>query len=202
MEGRAINIAVFASGAGSNLRQLYTLGERGDLGPGHIVLLISDQPNCGAVQFATQVSLPVMAANHKSQGGRDLWEATMVAQLQAHGIDLVVLAGYMRIIGNTMLQSFQGRVINLHPSLLPAFQGLDAVKQAFYAQVAETGVTVHFVDEGLDSGPIIRQMRVPVAPQDSLEDLLHRVHEAEHRLLPQVVRELSEMMAKGQDIFQ
>lgn len=183
-------IAVFASGAGSNFRNLLAAQARGDIGQWQIVCLVSDKPNCGAVAHAQAQGLPVWAHGQKAYGGKDAWESGVTAFLVSHHVDLLVLAGFMRLVGQTLLTAFEGRMINVHPSLLPAFPGLDAPAQALAAGVHETGVTVHKVDAGLDTGPIIAQMHVAIEPGDTLEMLVARLHRAEHELLPRVLREL------------
>lgn len=183
-----VRIAVFASGQGSNFRRLADAAQAGDLAGGRVVLLVSDRPDCGAVAHARVSGLPVFARRHTEFGGRDGWENAVLRELASCRIDLIVLAGYMRIVGPTLLSAYGGRMVNVHPSLLPDFPGLHAVRQALLAGVAETGVTVHYVDEGVDTGPVIAQARVPILPGDTEETLTERVHAAEHALLPAVVR--------------
>ena len=185
-----VAIAVFASGTGSNARRLYELAAKGTLAPAHVALLVSDQPESKAVAFAKGVGLPVFAMRHKDAGGKDAWEKAVVAKLAEYDISLIVLAGYMRLVGPVLLRAYGGRMINLHPSLLPEFKGLDAISQALKAGVAKTGVTVHYVTEGLDDGPIIAQKHVAILPDDTKDTLSERIHAAEHELLPTVVRTL------------
>ena len=189
-EDNIVRIAVFASGAGSNFRRLRECGEIGLLGSGRVALLVSDKPTCAAVAYAHATGVPTVAVTHKEAGGKDAWERLMAAALQEHRVSLVVLAGYMRILGPTLIEAYAGRMINLHPSLLPQFEGLNAIDQALDAGVSETGVTVHYVDAGLDTGPVIAQERVPIYPSDTHDELAGRIHLAEHDLLPRVVREL------------
>ncbi len=183
-----IRIAVFASGTGSNFRRLHEVSERGELAPGKVVLLVSDQPSCLAVSYARKAHVPVIAHTFKELGGKAAWEAHVVEKLREEGVSLIALAGYMRLVGDTLLSPYKGRMINIHPSYLPEFPGLDAVQQALDAKVPETGVTIHFVDEGLDSGPIIDQRRIQIEPTDTHETLLQKVHAVEHQLFPQVVQ--------------
>lgn len=192
-----VRIAVLASGQGSNFRRLAAASRDGELAGGRVALLVSDQPSCGAVAHARALGLPVFARRHKASGGRDGWENAVLAELAAHRIDLIVLAGYMRIVGPALLAAYGGRTVNVHPSLLPHFPGLHAVRQALLAGVPETGVTVHYIDEGIDTGPVIAQARVPVLPGDTEEALLERVHAAEHALLPVVVRDICGKCAAG-----
>ncbi|MCY0901538.1 MAG: phosphoribosylglycinamide formyltransferase [Firmicutes bacterium] len=185
-----VRIAVLASGTGSNFRNLVECSRAGGLAGGEVVCLVSDRPDCGAARWADDQGIASWRATHKSLGGRDAWEAQAVGYLREQRIDLIVLAGYMRVVGAALLLPWEGRMINIHPSLLPAFPGLHAPAQALAAGVSETGVTVHFVDSGMDTGPILAQRSVPVFPSDSLTTLTARIHEVEHALLPSVVGQL------------
>ncbi len=187
-----VRIAVFASGAGTNFRRLCEAAQAGELSGGRIALLVSDQPGSGAVAYARESGYAVFTMTHREAGGRAAWEELALGALRAAGVDLVVLAGYMRLVGAGLLEPYAGRMINVHPSLLPQFPGLHAVRQALAAGVATTGVTVHQVDAGLDSGSVIVQESLPILAGDTEETLLRRLHAVEHRLLPQVVRSLCE----------
>lgn len=188
--GDPLAIAVFASGTGSNFRTLLAHSEQGMLGRGCIVCLVSDRPDSGAVAHAVSRGLPTFTATHQELGGRKAFEEAALAFLASHGVRWIVLAGYMRLVGRTLLQAYEGHMINIHPSLLPHFPGLDAPAQALSAGVSETGVTVHYVDAGMDTGQIIAQTRVPILPNDSLAALTTRIHAAEHELLPRIVAQL------------
>jgi phosphoribosylglycinamide formyltransferase-1 len=173
-------IGVLVSGRGTNLQALIAAGLP-------VVAVASDKRDAPALQRARDAGIPTATFGldcHESREERDLVMATW---LEEHGVELVVLAGYMQILRTAFLERFPGRIVNVHPSLLPAFPGLRAIADALEAGVDTTGVTVHFVDEGVDTGPVIRQEEVPVEPRDTLED---RIHAVEHRLLPSVVREL------------
>ncbi len=178
MSGR---IAVGVSGAGSNLRALVTAAGRGDLG-GEVVLVFGDR-ECAAIDWAAEQGIETVLV----PGGDD---ATLAETLTAAEPDAVVLAGYLRIVGPAFLEAFRGRILNVHPSLLPSFPGLHAVRDALAAGVALTGVTVHLVDETLDGGPIVAQEAVPVAADDDEASLAARLHALEHRLLPAAVANL------------
>ena len=178
MSGR---IAVGASGSGSNLRALAAVAARGALG-GEIVLVFADRP-CPALDWAAEQGIDTVLV----PGGDD---ATLAATLTAVEPDAVVLAGYLRLVGPAVLAAFGGRILNVHPSLLPAFPGLHGVRDALAAGVAVTGVTVHLVDVTLDGGPIVAQEAVPVLPGDDEDSLLGRLHAVEHRLLPAAVANL------------
>jgi phosphoribosylglycinamide formyltransferase-1 len=196
-------IAVFASGNGTNLQALLDAASRDELGAS-VALVVSDRPDCQAVERARRAGVDVFAARPSQLGGKVGFESLAVRELSARGVDLVILAGYMRLVGNTLLNAFDRRIINLHPALLPEFPGKNAIAQAFTSGAIVTGVTVHFVDAGMDTGPIIAQEQVPVLEDDTLEQLEERVHLCEHKLLPRVVRDLaaqtpsaSEMVGEG-----
>src|SRR6185369_8006878 len=171
-------LAVGVSGAGSNLRALHEAARRGEIG-GDIVLVFADRP-CPALDWAAEEGIDTALV----PGGEDAAVAEVLAG--AHP-DVVVLAGYMRVVGPRVLEAFQKRILNVHPSLLPAFPGAHAIRDALAAGVAVTGVTVHLVDATLDGGPILAQEAVPVLPDDDDERLRERIQAVEHRLLPRVV---------------
>ncbi len=171
-------IAVGVSGAGSNLRALAAAAARGELG-GEIVLVFADRA-CPALEWAVEEGLDTALVT-------DGDDETLAEALTAAGPDVVVLAGYMRILGEAVLARYGGRILNTHPSLLPSFQGAHAVRDALALGVAVTGVTVHLVDATLDGGPIVAQEAVPILPDDDLETLHARIRAAEHRLLPRAV---------------
>lgn len=176
------NIAVLVSGNGSNLQAI--------LEQHPISVVISDQPEAFALQRATKAGIPAFVFERKNFSSRTSFEAAIVAKLQEHQIELICLAGFMRIIGKTLLDAFPKRIINIHPSLLPAFPGLDAVQQALSAGATHTGCTVHLVDELMDHGPILMQAQVKVEPSDTLASVLEKVHREEHRIYPQVIAEI------------
>ena len=171
-------LAVGVSGAGSNLRALHEAARRGEIG-GDIVLVFADRP-CPALDWAAEEGIDTALV----PGGEDAAVAEVLAG--AHP-DVVVLAGYMRVVGPRVLEAFQKRILNVHPSLLPAFPGAHAIRDALAAGVAVTGVTVHLVDATLDGGPILAQEAVPVLPDDDDERLRERIQAVEHRLLPRIV---------------
>ena len=172
------HIAVGVSGSGSNLRALVAAADRGAVG-GEVVLVFADRA-CPALDWAAGQGIETALV----PGGDD---GTLVETLESVAPDAVVLAGYLRLLGPGVLAAFEGRILNVHPSLLPAFPGLHAVRDALAAGVAVTGVTVHLVDATLDGGPIVAQEAVPVLPGDDETTLLERLHAVEHRLLPAAV---------------
>jgi phosphoribosylglycinamide formyltransferase-1 len=181
--------AVLVSGRGSNLRRLGRLQAQGRLDPARLVGVAADRP-CPALEVGRRLGLPVAAWPWR-EGGR-LWQEAFLRWAEERGVEGVILAGFLRRLGPPVLAAFPGRILNLHPSLLPLFPGLEAPRRALEAGVRVTGVTVHFVDEGLDTGPILEQVAVRVRPEDDLERLTARLHRAEHRLLPEAVRAVSE----------
>ncbi|TXL65666.1 phosphoribosylglycinamide formyltransferase [Cerasibacillus terrae] len=181
-----VKAAVFASGTGSNFEAII---EEKDLAC-EIALLVCDQPAATVIQKANRYHVPTFVFQPKQFTNKLSFETEIVKKLKKHNITWIFLAGYMRLIGPTLLNAYEGKIINIHPSLLPEFPGLDAIGQAYRAKVKKTGVTIHYVDEGMDTGPIIAQEEVPIFPEDSLEQLENRIHEVEHRLYPQVIQSL------------
>lgn len=184
-----VRVAVFASGTGSNYEAImrYTAG-LADPGFG-INLVVSDQPQAGVIAKALRWQTPVLVVERRQFATKKAFEHQILARLKQDQIDFIALAGYMRLIGPTLLQEYYGKIINLHPSLLPAFPGLDAVGQALKAGVKVTGVTVHFVDAGMDTGPIIAQKAVPIDENDDHESLSQKIHAVEHELYPRIVHQ-------------
>jgi phosphoribosylglycinamide formyltransferase 1 len=173
-------IGVLVSGQGTNLQALIDAGLP-------IAAVASNRAGVPALQRADAAGIPARVFGLDDYADRDARDRELADWLQLRGVDLVVLAGYMHLLTPSFLDRFPDRVVNVHPSLLPAFPGARAVDDALTAGVETTGVTVHYVDEGLDTGAVIRQEAVAVEPR---ETLLDRIHAAEHRLLPEVVREL------------
>jgi phosphoribosylglycinamide formyltransferase-1 len=180
-------LAVFASGAGSNFEALAQAAARGELG-GDVVALFCDQPGAGALERARRLGIEALVLESPRHRTRLDDEAPWLEGLRARHVDVVLLAGFMRRLHAGFLAAFADRIANIHPSLLPAFPGLDAIRQAWEAGVRITGCTVHLVDEQLDCGPILGQAAVTVNDDDTLEALTARIHEAEHRLYPSTVR--------------
>lgn len=185
-----VPIAVFASGTGTNLQRLMDVEQEDPAWPAQIRLVVSDKPDCLAVARAQRAGIRVFARQPRDYPDKAAFERDVLEVLRECGIAWIILAGYMRIIGPTLLEAYPNRILNIHPSLLPAFPGRHAVRDALAAGVRETGVTVHLVDEGIDTGPILAQTRVPVDPGMTEEALLERIHRVEHELYPQVIRAL------------
>ncbi|MDB5085653.1 MAG: phosphoribosylglycinamide formyltransferase [Bacilli bacterium] len=194
MNKRTTSIAVFASGSGTNFEALLQHPQHGSRY--EIVLFVTDRPHCLAKEKAAAANLSVFSFLPKEFASKAEFEQLIVQECRRKGVQLIVLAGYMRLIGPGLLEAYPNRIINLHPSLLPAFPGKDAIEQAFIAKVPVTGVSVHFVDSGMDTGPVIQQQDVAIQDNDTLESLRGRLQAAEHVLLPAVVCELAEKLEK------
>jgi phosphoribosylglycinamide formyltransferase-1 len=187
-----MKVGVLASGSGTNLQALIDAAARGELGPARIVVVGANVPGCGALERAATAGIPTFLCSHKDFATREEFDHALVDELRRHGVGLVALAGFMRILTPGFLDTFPHRVINIHPALLPAFPGVHAQKQAFDHGVRFSGCTVHFVDAGTDTGPIIAQAVVPALEGDDEEALRLRILAEEHRLYPAVVRALAE----------
>ena len=183
-----LKIAVLGSGKGSNFRAILNAAMAGHLKI-QPVLAISDHPEAGLLSLAENLGVATQVVSEPKFRTRlsDEVEARLVEDIRASGAELIVLAGWMRLVKSPMLEAFPRRIINIHPSLLPAFPGLEAWKQALAAGVEKTGCTVHFVDGGMDTGEIISQCEVSILPGDTAETLHARIQEAEHRLYPEVI---------------
>ena len=191
-EAKTFRLGILGSGKGSNFVALAEAIQARNV-PAEVAVVLSDVENAGILERARERNIPAryIAPGKFRTKLDDESEATFVAALHEAKVDLVVLAGFMRIIKSGLLNAFPNRVINIHPSLLPSFPGLEAWKQALEHGVKFTGCTVHFVDAGVDSGPIIGQQTVPVLDHDTPESLHQRIHAAEHELYPQCVAALA-----------
>lgn len=183
-----VRVAVLASGAGSNLQALI----EADLGPAALRVVICNVPGARALERAESAGIESLLIDHKAFGSRAQFDAEVVAALKARAVDWVVLAGFLRIVGEPFVEAFPNRIVNVHPALLPAFPGLKAQRQALEAGARIAGCTVHLVDAGVDSGPILAQAAVPVLADDDEARLSRRILQQEHKLLPAVVRALAE----------
>jgi len=192
---KPLRIAVLASGGGTNLQSIIDQQQNGKLSV-DIVVVISNNPGAGALQRAQQAGIPTQCINHRDYSVREDFDQALVAALQQAEVDLVVLAVFMRIITPIMLTAFPLRIINIHPALLPAFPGLKVQQQALDYGARFSGCTVHFIDPGVDTGPIIIQAVVPILPEDSAATLAERILEQEHRIYPQAIQWLAEGRVK------
>ncbi|ACX63244.1 MULTISPECIES: phosphoribosylglycinamide formyltransferase [Paenibacillus] len=183
---RAFRMAVFASGRGSNFQALVDAQQSGAMG-GEISILVCDKPQAPVVELAKAANVDVFAFQPKEYASKEDYEREIAAELQQRGVELIVLAGYMRLLSPSFVEFYNGRIINIHPSLLPAFPGKDAIGQALAYGVKMTGVTVHFVDGGMDTGPVIAQKAVEIKDGDTAETLAERIHAVEQKLYSEVV---------------
>ncbi len=182
-------IAIFASGTGTNFDALHQAITTRQL-PVTVALLVCDQPDAPVIKKAQAVNVPVLIVNFRDYQNKAAAEDIILTALQAHQIEAVLLAGYMRIIGPTLLNAYPHKIINIHPALLPHFPGRHGIEDAFAAGVSETGVTIHYIDAGIDTGQIIEQRAVPVLPNDTVDTLATRIHDCEHQFYPDVLQTL------------
>lgn len=188
---RRLRLGVLASGSGSNLQAIIDRCQDGRLAA-EIAIVIANNPDAGALERARRANIPARCINHRAYSAREDFDAALVKALQEAGVELVVLVGFMRIIGKVMLDAFPQRIINIHPALLPAFPGLHVQQQAIDYGARFSGCTVHLVDGGVDTGPIIIQAVVPVLPNDTAETLAARILEQEHQIYPRAVQLFAE----------
>ena len=178
-------LAILLSGRGSNFEAIARAIESGKL-DAEIAVVISNRPGVRGLDRAKEMGLEALCLPSRGVA-REEYDARLVEELKRHNPDLICLAGFMRLLTPVIIEAFRGRILNIHPSLLPAFPGLDAQRQALEHGVRFSGCTVHFVDEGLDSGPIIVQAAVPVKDDDTVESLSARILEAEHAAYPRAI---------------
>jgi len=183
-----MNIAVLVSGNGSNLQALIDAEKSGALSGGRIVLVVSDNARALALKRALERGIKTFVLEKERFKTREEYDEVLIETLKANKIELVVLAGFMRILSGRFINTYENRVLNIHPALLPSFKGKDAIKDAFRSGVKVTGVTVHFVEHELDSGPVILQRSVPISEEDTIASLEEKIHTAEHKLYPEVIR--------------
>jgi len=185
-----MRVAIFASGSGTNLQaiidaQIKTI---------EIALVFSNKSDAYAIERAKNHNLPVEVIDHKSFESRGDFDSEIIRILEPYNLDLIILAGYMRILSPELVRAYKGKIINIHPALLPSFPGINSARQALEYGVKYTGVTVHFVDEGVDTGPIILQSIVEIEDRDTEESLLQKIHKVEHQIYPEAI----ELVSSGQ----
>lgn len=191
MVASTLPIGILVSGRGSNMEAIADAIEAGDV-PARIEVVISDRPQARALDLARQRGLKALSLEPGAFPSRQAYDLALAAALKEGGVELAVLAGFMRLLSQDFLDQFPGRVINIHPALLPAFPGINAQRQALEYGVKYSGCTVHFVDAGTDTGPIIAQAVVPVRDDDTPEALAARILVEEHRLYPAVIKWIAE----------
>ena len=182
-----LKIGVLVSGSGSNLQSILDACARGEL-PARVVCVISNKADAFALERARKAGIPALHLDHRAHAGREAYDAALVATLREFEVQLVVMAGFMRIITPVLLEAFPMAVMNIHPALLPAFPGLHAQRQALDYGAKFAGCTVHFVDAGTDTGPIIVQAAVPILEEDTEETLSGRIQKEEHRIYPEAIK--------------
>ena len=187
----ACNVVVLISGSGSNLQALIDSAAHDD-NPARIAAVISNRADAYGLQRAQNAGIATVVLDHKQFDGREAFDAALIEAIDAHQPDLVVLAGFMRILTGDFVRHYEGRLLNIHPSLLPRYKGLHTHRRALEAGDAEHGCSVHFVTEELDGGPLVVQAVLPVAAGDTIETLAQRVHAEEHRIYPLAVRWFAE----------
>ncbi len=184
-------IVVLISGSGTNLQAIIDASQADDY-PGSIVGVVSNKSDAYGLTRAENANIATIALSHKDFDSRESYDQALIAKIDQLSPDVIVLAGFMRILSPAFVKHYQGKLLNIHPSLLPKYQGLNTHQRAIDAGDKEHGVSVHFVTEELDGGPVILQAKVPVFEEDTSDDLAARVHEQEHRIYPLVVKWLCE----------
>ena len=186
-----LHIAALASGTGTNVNALIDAIEKNGL-DARMCLVLSNKTDAPVLEKARARAVPVWARDHRDFSSREDFDQAMLAEIRQAGADTIVLAGYMRLLSPAFIQAFSGRILNIHPSLLPSFPGSHGGRDALAYGVRFTGATVHFVDEVMDNGPVIIQAVVPISPNDTLESLMPRIHSLEHRIYPQALQWLAQ----------
>jgi len=185
------NIAVFASGRGTNFSAIIKAVKKGKINA-NLSLLVCDNPKAGAISRAKRAGIKTVLVERKDFKNKEDFEFKIIELLEKEKVDLVVLAGFMRLLGPELVRRYKGRILNIHPALLPSFKGIQAIKDAFDYCVKVTGVTAHFVDAEPDHGPIILQQAVEIEKGETPESLEKKIHKAEHKIYPQAIKLFTE----------
>jgi len=180
--------AIFASGSGTNMENIANAFKDGTISGAEIVCVFSDKPEAYVLERAKHMAIPRLCISPKHFKSKKDFEQELLQHLKNLKIDFIILAGYMRIVGPAVLSAFEGTILNIHPALLPAFPGAHGIRDAFEAGVKETGVTVHIVDAGVDTGPIVLQEAIAIEEGESIESLTKRIHALEYALYPQAIQ--------------
>lgn len=179
-------LAIFVSGSGTNMENLLQKIREGKI-RAEAALIVSDNPQAYALKRAEKYEVECVVADRKSFDSKESFEAGIRRHLERKKIDFILLAGFMRILSPAFVKAYKGRILNIHPALLPKFPGAHAIQEAWEAKVGKTGVTVHFVDEGVDTGPVILQREVEIDSHDTLESLEKKIHEVEYEIYPEAI---------------
>jgi phosphoribosylglycinamide formyltransferase-1 len=198
---KIVNLGVLVSGSGSNLQSIIDNIEKGTL-PARIRIIISNNPEAFAIERARKHNIPTVVIKSGGSGSREEYDQKLVDTLKSHDVELVVLAGFMRVLSPLFLRAFPMRIMNIHPAILPSFPGTNGQKKAFDYGVKFSGCTVHFADEGVDTGPIIIQGIVPVYDTDTEETLSQRILKEEHRIYPKAIKLYAEgkLLVEGRKV--
>ena len=184
---RPLRLGVLISGGGSNLQAIIDAICTGIL-DAEVSVVISNRPDAYGLERAKKAGIPAIALDHRDHETREAFDALILQELQRCEVDYVVMAGYMRLITSLILDAFPNRVLNIHPSMLPAFPGAHGIRDALNSGASTTGVTVHIANEIFDEGPILKQVEVPILPEDTFDSLAERIHKVEHVLYPEVLQ--------------
>jgi phosphoribosylglycinamide formyltransferase-1 len=197
-----MNIAVLASGRGSNFASIIRARKRG-LIKANLSLLLTDNPEARAIQKAKAACIKVVIVKREDFASKQDFEETIIRVLKENKIDLIILAGFMRMLSPAFVRRFRNKILNIHPALLPSFKGSYGIKDAFIYGAKATGVTVHFVDEKMDHGPIILQSPVMIGEKDTLATLEEKIHKVEHKLYPEAIKLFvsGRLKIKGRKVF-
>ena len=187
-----LRVGVLVSGGGTNLQAILDAVDHGDITNAEVSVVISKNPGAYALERARKHGIRAVCISPKQFPARDAFNQAFLAKIDEYDLDLIVLAGFLVMIPAAMTEKYKGRIINIHPSLLPAFPGLHGIRDAFEAGVKETGVTIHYIDQGVDTGPIIRQEKVRIEQEDTFDSLKEKIHRVEHRIYPEVISEIIE----------
>lgn len=188
------NVAIFVSGSGTNLQAIIDA----KIESANIAVVVCNKPQAFAIERANKHNIPVVIVDHRNFETRELFEEEIIRSITSFNIDLVVLAGFMRVLTSHFVNHYKNRIINLHPALLPSFPGIHSARQALDYGVKITGCTVHFVDDGVDTGPIILQSAVFIENDDTEQSLLDKIHKKEHEIFPEAVKLFCENKLKIQ----
>ncbi|MGO3732752.1 MAG: phosphoribosylglycinamide formyltransferase [Vagococcus sp.] len=193
-----MRFSIFASGTGSNFEAIVQAVDDGVIN-GEIACLFCDVADAYVIERAKKHHIPYILLEKKSKETKKKYEKKIVGLLDAYEVTCIILAGYMKILGPTLLQSFPQRIVNIHPSLLPEFPGKQGILDAYQAGVKKTGITIHLVDNGIDTGPIMYQESLPIYPTGTLEELEERVHQLEHSVYPKIIAKFLEGERENDD---